>query len=368
MDFKNLGLSEDLEYHEIEVHTQEWFDFRRNGIGGSEIGSVLRVSDYKSSIELFYEKIGRHQPHRFNNEAMFHGTHLEDYVGEMWRHFDGEDYMNNYEKGTPVREYFKPSGYITSPHYPHLFCSLDGLIPKGQKRMDGGVLDKPGILEIKNMSSFIEKKWADGIPPYYMAQIQMYLMVLELDYAEIAVLKDGRYFSTSYILRDEEWTESIKTNSESFWNNRVVPGITAVKQSEDALFDRDSVANDKYESIIQHLEPEADDTDSYRMWLSKTHEKVSQVKEGDFEEYMNVERYNFFHHVQNVCVREKQYIGNYLRKTMKKEGVDKLDFGDDGYFSIISDDKDWKKNRVNNKLKKKYDKDELLTKLRSIEY
>lgn len=368
MDFKSLGLPDYLEYHEMEVHTQEWFDFRNEGIGGSEVGSVLRVSDYKSSIELFYEKIGRYTPHRFNNEAMFHGTHLEDYVGNIWRHFDGTDYMDNYEKGIVAREYFKPQGYITSPHYPHLFCSLDGLIPKGQKRMDGQILDKPGILEIKNMSSFIEKKWEDGIPPYYMAQIQMYLLVLELDYAEIAVLKDGRYFSCSYILKDEHWAESIKTNSENFWNNKVVPGRKAVKQSEDALMERDSEAYEKFEGMLQHLEPEADDTESYGAWLRDNYQKVEQAKDGDFNEFMYAESYNYFHNVQKTAEKQKKYIGNILRKLMKKEGVNKLDFGEDGHFSITAQNNDWSKNRLNNKIKRKYSSDEMADKLKGMQY
>jgi len=300
MNFKELGLPEHLEYHEIEVHTPEWFAFRKNGIGGSEIGSILRVSDYKSSVELYYEKIGRHEPHRFNNEAMFHGTHLEDYVGECWRHFDGTDYMDNYDKGNIIRDYFKPKGYITNPHYPHLFCSLDGLIGKGQMRLDGGVLDKPGILEIKNMSAFVEKRWENGIPPYYMAQIQMYLLVLELDYAEIAVLKDGRYFSASYILKDEDWVKSIKDNSDAFWNNRVIPGIKARAQSDEALMGKQEDAYEKFEAVIQHLEPEADDTRSYAFWLRDNYEKVVQTKEGTFDEFLLASRYHYFHNIGKI--------------------------------------------------------------------
>lgn len=50
-----------------------------------------------------------------------------------------------------------------------------------------------GVLEIKTISGYNADKWEGGIPPYYIAQIQLYMLVLGYDYGQFAFLKDGRH-------------------------------------------------------------------------------------------------------------------------------------------------------------------------------
>jgi len=83
MNLAEYGLSKELVLHEIKEHTQEWHEFRMNGIGGSEVGSILKLSDYLSSAELYNMKIGEISSRKPQNQAMFHGTNLEDYKNHL---------------------------------------------------------------------------------------------------------------------------------------------------------------------------------------------------------------------------------------------------------------------------------------------
>lgn len=349
MNFKELGLPEYLEYHEMVEHSPQWHAFRANGIGGSEIASVLKMSEYKHGIQLYYEKAGIVSPPHMKNEAMFHGTHLESYVGNCWKHWWEEEYMDNYNDGNVIREYFKPSGYITNPKYPHLFASLDGVIPKGQKKMFGEILDKPGGLEIKNMSKMAIDKWDLAIPPYYMLQMQLYMLVLEMDYFEIAILKDGRYLSVQYVLRDDAMCDSIASISKHFWDNMVVPAKIAHKKSEEALVSGDQDAYNNFQDIITRLEPEPDDSTAYAQFLTARHQKVDEWKEGDMEDWNKASHYAFWAQMEKMAKKEKTYAGSTIRNTMEKQGVDKWMFDEDGYFNILVTKTG--SNRVNNKIK-----------------
>jgi len=353
MNFKEIGLPEYLEYHEMVEHSPKWHAFRLNGIGGSEIGSCLKVSDFKPSIQLYYEKAGIIDAPHIKNEAVFHGTHLESYVGECWKHWWDGEYMDNYNNGKLIRDYFKPSGYITNPKYPHLFASVDGIIPMGQKKMFGETLDKPGGLEIKNMSKMAIDKWETSIPPYYMLQMQMYMLVLEIDYFEIAILKDGRYLSVQYVLREDEMCDTIAKVSKDFWENRVVPAKIAQKKSDESLLNNDDKAYSNYQDVISRLEPEVDDSKSYAKFLKDRHQKVDEVKEGDMEDWNYASHYAFWANMEKTSRKNKTYAGSTIRKVMERQGVDKWTFDEDGYFNIyVTKDNS---NRVNNKIKYDFD-------------
>ncbi len=41
----------------IDMTDDQWYEFRDSGIGASEGSTVMGLNPYKSSIELFYEKI-----------------------------------------------------------------------------------------------------------------------------------------------------------------------------------------------------------------------------------------------------------------------------------------------------------------------
>ena len=38
---------------------EEWLEFRRNGIGGSDAACVLGISPFRTGVDLYYDKLGR---------------------------------------------------------------------------------------------------------------------------------------------------------------------------------------------------------------------------------------------------------------------------------------------------------------------
>ena len=159
----------------VDMPQSDWLAYRRNGLGGSDIATVMGLNKYKSSHELFYEKVegATETP---ENISMFMGKYMENSIAELWSYWDGdlESMMKNFRENIQVRKCRKVNAYLVNPDYPHLFASVDRVITKG----DAG---KEGILEIKTISGWVSDQWLGGIPPQYLVQLQQYLLITGLD-------------------------------------------------------------------------------------------------------------------------------------------------------------------------------------------
>jgi putative phage-type endonuclease len=83
----------------MAMHTPEWYSFRKNGIGGSEIGTILGLNKYDTVVRVFHEKAGTVEPRKEDNQFMFWGREMEDKIADIWRYYDGTDdgYIENYK-------------------------------------------------------------------------------------------------------------------------------------------------------------------------------------------------------------------------------------------------------------------------------
>ena len=52
----------------------------------------MGLSQYKSNVELFYDKIGQGLGFSVENIAMFMGTELEQFIANLWQFWDGTDF------------------------------------------------------------------------------------------------------------------------------------------------------------------------------------------------------------------------------------------------------------------------------------
>ena len=66
-----------------EMTPEQWLGFRKCGLGASEVGAVMGLSQYKSNVELFYDKIGQGLGFSVENIAMFMGTELEQFIANL---------------------------------------------------------------------------------------------------------------------------------------------------------------------------------------------------------------------------------------------------------------------------------------------
>lgn len=185
--------------YDIATSQQEWHDLRSNGLGGSDIGTMLGLNSFKSKYQLWLEKTGQIKPEDISDKiAIQIGNELEDLVARMFEQETGlkiqRDNKTHYHKD-----------------YPFLLANIDRKI-----------VGKKVLLECKTTSAFSAKQWdEDEIPASYLMQVQHYLNVLDYDYAYIAVIIGNHDFVYKKVERDDELIEMYTNMAKKFWLENV---------------------------------------------------------------------------------------------------------------------------------------------------
>jgi putative phage-type endonuclease len=310
-----------------DTHYEDWVNYRSSGIGASEVGTVMGLNPWKSSVELFYQKIGQLPSKIDENVAMFMGTRLEPVVANLWEHYDNDEtqFIKNYNEGVKTRIGGEVVGYILNEKYPHLFLSPDRLILKKKGRLVyNGKLSMnnvTGVLEIKTISGFASKQWDGGIPPSYVVQLTTYLLGLGLKYGEIAFLEDGRKLNVVPVNYSESLGNQIIEKTTEFWD-RV---LAARADMENA-----------------HLyEPEPDGTKSYSDFLNK---KYSQSEANTIQGADDLKHKAIAHKMITEEIKDKEdearELSNYLKNEMKD--FDTISFGTSGKVTWKTDSRGYR--------------------------
>ena len=184
---------------------ESWLKHRREGLGGSDMATILGLNKYKTPYELWLEKTGREQPVDISDKwAIVKGNALEKELRNRfrslhpeWECYDGTDKS------------------LVSRNHPFLIASLDGVLYDETRGY--------GVLEIKTTSAHRGKTdWHDmdgnlKIPDYYMAQVTHYLAVTGwtwgVVYADIGEPEPVEIM----VERDEDDIDAAIKAAESFW-------------------------------------------------------------------------------------------------------------------------------------------------------
>jgi len=360
----------DLIITRIPEHTDEWYAFRKNGIGGSEVGNILLPNpDYDSAIWIFHEKIGTIPPRKEDNEYMFWGRTHEDVIAEMWRYWDGtqDGYIENYKNKKLIRDCRNVNGYVVNPKYPWLFASLDRVmnISGGRNLITGDPLTTEGVLECKAMNQWVAQKWEDGMPIYYLLQIHQYMAIIEADYAEIAILENGNKFRVEKIQRDDSLCEKIIEITKSFWFNRIVPAKEAFAKKQQAEKEGNIYEIEKWDAEINRYEPDPDKTKAYQDFQNKRYLKERETMEGTLELFDLCKKDKILLGVKNIIEDERTGIANLLIKELTANSAEGIDFGRAGSYSW--GERKGSRNRVPlNKIKEKPSEEVLLNEFKKI--
>lgn len=167
---------------------EEWLANRTQGIGGSEIASVIGQNPWMSNVELWEYKTGRRtRPNISNDEAVRYGIRAEHLIRELYE----LDYPNN-------TVYYTEFNSWQNDRYPWALASLDGWILDDSGRL--GVLEIK-TSEIRGASDW--QKWDGCVPNQYFAQVAMYMAVIEADFADIrAAIKYQNHGEMRTVIRD----------------------------------------------------------------------------------------------------------------------------------------------------------------------
>jgi len=342
-----------IQIHRIETHSREWYEFRLNGIGGSDISAMLGLNPYKSAVEVFYEKIGVLKPLK-DNQHLFWGRQMEDMIANIWQYIDGTEdgYIENFNEGKIIRRCRKINGYAVNPDYPWLFYSIDRLMNKGSVNLaTGEVEEKESVLEIKTANSFALNKWEDGIPPEYIAQPTQGMIIFELDYAETVIFDNLRNFKTFPIPGDSDGIKSLKNKiidiSKRFWYDKVLPAKEIAKEEGYVSF-----VNQDTPSGIQKLEPDPDNTETYKQFMSERYRTDPDWGIGTHEHLELAYKWKCLNEISKECKSRELEVKNLIAKEMielEELRFDDLDISEGGRI-------DNKKNRygklqLNNRIK-----------------
>ena len=186
---------------------EQWLEARKEGIGASEVASVIGVNPWETPYQLWLRKTGR-APELRQNAAMRAGHILEDAVARYFSEDSG-------------REIIKRSAVdfmYVDEEKPFLRVSPDRMYWLGDGRSDA---DK-GILECKTTQSSIDP---DDLPRNYFCQVQMLMYVSRYDHASLAWLERGINFGYKDIEAVPEFQEWLAHEVEQFWRVNVLGDV-----------------------------------------------------------------------------------------------------------------------------------------------
>lgn len=306
----NINLIPTAKLSEAEWQTLRLSFVRKGMIGGSDAGTLLGINQYKSPINLFYQALGIGELPSIMNAAMLHGKQLEDYVADCWQYYDGTDegWVENTLANKKIKTYKKLRAIVTNPKYPVLFANVDGIITKhptyGKRQ---------GILEIKTISGYSADSYEAGIPPSYLIQVQQYMLVMELPYAEICYLKDGRQLGCVTFEANEDLQNTILEEAEKF-QARVLEAKAAIEPLDD---------KEEQLGIAAQYEPDADSTDAFNAFISNKHkERQSEnVITGDDIHLEWARQYKRYSSILKKVEEHKQLYQNRLKQAMERENA-----------------------------------------------
>jgi len=184
----------------------EWLDVRQQGIGSSEVATIVGLNPFETPYELWRRKRGLDAPQE-ENFAMRAGHYLEDAVAQFWHDETG-------------REIIKRSAVdwiIRSNERPFMQVSPDRTYWRDGRHS----ADNKGILECKTTQLAVD---GDDLPKHWFCQVQYQLGVAEISDGSIAWLTQGREFGYRDITLVPDFFGWLCEEAERFYRDNIIGG------------------------------------------------------------------------------------------------------------------------------------------------
>ncbi|MNC00659.1 YqaJ-like viral recombinase domain protein [compost metagenome] len=195
-----------------DMEHDDWLEWRKRGIGGSDVAAICGLSRYKSALEVYLDKLGEIPPIP-DNHKMKAGRMLEPLIADWFAE----------ETGIRVQ---KQNCIFQHKDYPFMLANIDRWVP-----------GENAGLEIKNTAEYSRNNWFDGqteiIPTEYQLQANHYMAVTGADKWYVAVLIGGWDFQWRVIERDDNLIKNLITIEENFWTQHVMAGVLPEVKAQD---------------------------------------------------------------------------------------------------------------------------------------
>lgn len=190
-----------------DMDRNDWLEWRRKGLGGSDIAGVLNMNPkYTSPLKVYISKVEPPNENEETSEAAEWGNILEPVV------------RNQFKKRHPELQVRQSNFMWRHPEYDFMVANVDGFLYDETKGS--------GVLEIKTSSEYRLKEWEGGkVPEEYLLQAQHYLGTLGLSWGWFAVLIGGNKYREFYFERDDELIDLIISMEKDFWTNHVMAQV-----------------------------------------------------------------------------------------------------------------------------------------------
>lgn len=315
---------------------QQWFEYRTRGLGASDIPIILGMVEYRSSIELFYEKLGAEKVHG-TNLAMIIGKKTEQINADLWEYWGGSEktLIENITNGTKVRESAKVDCYAHNEKYPEIFASLDRYILPNNNR-------GYGALELKNTISSVVNKYENGIITPHIIQLIIQIMVTELEYGEVSYLYDNKQFNVVPIEDISPLTDifnNIYNSCKTFWGN-VIKAKPIFEEMQKMKLENNQKKYAILEYELAQYEPPPQPIKAYENFIKEKYRESRNTGisiKGDEQQYIMAKEIKDIKTQINELTKKATTKEIILKKSMGNEKATKIDFWEKGYVQWKSD-------------------------------
>ena len=191
-----------------DISEEDWLDYRRRGIGGSDVSAIFGTSPFRTARDLYYDKlnIASVEDDEGNWVAMEMGHLLEPLVAKI------------FERKTGYRVY-QIKKMFQHPQYPWMLADVDYFV----ELPDGTT----AILEIKTTNYNARDNWwmngKETVPVYYESQGRHYMAVTDLDRCFFCCLygNNEEEVIIREVKRDFEYEAEMVFLEQYFWENHV---------------------------------------------------------------------------------------------------------------------------------------------------
>lgn len=204
---------------DLVQNSLEWLQWRKGGIGSSDIAAIMGVSPWGTALTVYDEKAG-----------------ISDGKKQTFAMKKGHDYEDEARKK---------------------FCDSTGLefIPKCfqhdqyefmRASIDGYNAEKNIILEIKVPGKKDMKMAIEGrIPEYYNIQMQWQMLVANCDLSFFMCYDpSSKHACTVTLNRDQTWGTELQVEAQKFWENFLMGNTPEIKSKE-----KDHISDDQFLTV-----------------------------------------------------------------------------------------------------------------------
>ena len=240
----------------------EWLQHREQGIGSSEVATILGLNPWETPYQLWRRKKGLDKG-KSETFAMKAGHYLEDAVSMFWHDETGRDIIKRSAGDWLMVNTEKPFMRVS----PDRTYWLSGMPHNNANK---------GILECKTTQMRIDP---DDLPKYWFCQVQYQLGVAEYEQGSLAWLSQGREFGYKDISLVPDFFAWICEEVTKLWIDNVQGNIEPEAQSvEDVLLRYNRHTDGKILEVSDDIFTTCNDLKALKEQIAKLDEHKEELE------------------------------------------------------------------------------------------